>query len=252
LTALAPQPADSPRVGARLASLFGQPGVITRETTLGEASEPLYNEEASLIAGWADKRRTEFAAARRCARGALAELGITDFPLLPGPDRAPIWPEQVVGSITHTDGVASGYCGVAVASRSLAAGLGIDAEPRQPLPTELWPSILDGEEKRAALESDEPGECARLIFSAKEATYKAVYPTLGRFLDFPDVRIRLLRAQGLFVAELKASVRVIEPAAGPLMGRFLIDHELILTGVLLPRSTSTTAQVGLSPRAVPC
>jgi len=235
-----------------LAGLFGQSGVVTRETTLGETSEPLAVEEALLAAGWADKRRVEFAAARRCARRALAELGITNFPLLAGPDRAPIWPEQVVGSITHTDGVASGYCGVAVASRRLAAGLGIDAEPRQPLPAELWPRILDGEEKRAALASDEPGECARLIFSAKEATYKAVYPTLKRFLDFPDVHIRLLRAQGLFVAELTGATRAIPPAAGPLMGRFRIDHELILTGVLLPQGTSTTTQEGLSPRAVPC
>ena len=203
------------------------------------------------MAGASDKRRREFAAGRRGARRALAELGITDFPLLAGPDRAPLWPGAVVGSITHTEAGPGGYCGVAVAHRRLVTGLGIDAEPRLPLPMELWPQVLDLEEKRAALAADEPGVWARLIFSAKESIYKAVYPLCRRFLDFPDVRVQLLPRQGRFLAELVGAARSIAPA-GALVGRFAVDDELLLTTVLLSAGGSSLAQEGLSPRQVPC
>jgi 4'-phosphopantetheinyl transferase EntD len=251
LPARAQLPAVSPEFRARLAGLFGQPGVVIEETSLGEEPEPLYAEEAALIVGCAKKRRREFAAGRLCARKALAELGITNFPLLANPDRAPIWPASVVGSITHTEGGASGYCGVAIASRRIALGLGIDAEPRLPLPAEVLPHVLDGDEKRVTQRADEPGVCARLIFSAKEATYKAIHPALGRFLDFPDVHIQLLPQQCLFVAELVGAARALAPAAGPLLGRFVIDDELLVTGVLLPAKGLPLAQEGFSRHHVP-
>jgi 4'-phosphopantetheinyl transferase EntD len=234
-----------------LASLFDPSGIVTHELSLAEEGEPLYDEEAALVVGAVDKRRREFAAGRRGARRALAELGITDYPLLAGPDRVPLWPGAVVGSITHTEAGVGGYCGVAVAHRRLAAGLGIDAEPRLPLPMELWPSVLDLEEKRAALAADEPGVWARLIFSAKEAIYKALYPLCRRFLDFPDVRVQLLPRQGRFLAELVGAARSVAPA-GSLVGRFVADHELLLTAVLLPATGLPPVQEGLSPRRVPC
>jgi 4'-phosphopantetheinyl transferase EntD len=238
-------------LAARLAALFGQSGIVTHETSLGEAGEPLYDEEAALVANFSEKRRREFVAGRRCARRALADLGITDFPLLAGPDRAPLWPGAVVGSITHTEVGAGGYCGVAVAHRRLVAGLGVDAEPRQPLSPELWPRVLDAEEGRAALAAAEPGVWARLIFSAKEAVYKAIYPLCRRFLDFPDVHIQVLPRYGHFLAEFVGAARSIAPA-GSLVGRFLADDELLIATVLLPASGSPLAQEGLSLHHVPC
>jgi 4'-phosphopantetheinyl transferase EntD len=238
---LAPE-ARAPRT--RLGALFDPAGIVTHEISLGEEGEPLYEEEAALVASATEKRRREFAAGRRGARRALAELGITDFPLLAGPDRAPLWPGAVVGSITHTEIGTGGYCGVAVAHRRLA-------EPRLPLPLELWPRVLDLEEKRAALAADEPGVWARLVFSAKEAIYKALYPLCHRFLDFSDVRVQLLPQQGRFLAELVGAARSVTPA-GSLVGRFVADDELLLTTALFPASGSPRAQEGLSPRRVPC
>ena len=203
------------------------------------------------MAGAHGKRRREFAAGRCSAHKALGELGITDFPVLAGPDRAPIWPGAVVGSITHTETRSGGYCGVAIAHRRLVAGLGVDAEPRQPLPADLWPRVLDADEKRAALGAREPGVWARLVFSAKESVYKALSPLCGRFLDFSDVHVKLLPGQGRFVAELVGNARAVAPAV-PVLGRLALDQELLLTTVLLPASGSPLAQEGLSLPQVPC
>jgi 4'-phosphopantetheinyl transferase EntD len=218
-----------------LAGLFENTGIVSRESSLCESDEPLYPEERILVSGWVEKRQREFAASRRCARKALAALGISDFPLLPGQDRAPIWPSNIVGAITHTDCSPSGYCGVAVANSSLTTGLGIDAEPRLPLPAELWPSILDQEEQREALLTGEPGIQARLVFSAKETTYKAIYPTLKQFLDFSDVHIQMRAEDGLFFANLIGPMSKTLAAREPLEGRLVVDDEMMVTAMMLPR-----------------
>jgi 4'-phosphopantetheinyl transferase EntD len=244
-------PAASRVLGTPLAGLFGLPGIVMRETWLGQDEESPHVEEAAIVAGCSHQRRREFAAGRRCAREALAELAIADFPILAGSDRAPIWPDAVVGSITHTEVGDGGYCAAALAPRRQAAGLGIDAEPRQPLSVELWPRALDAEERCAVTEAVEPGIHARLLFSAKEATYKATYPAFGRFLDFSDVHIQLLARPGCFLAELTGAARAILPS-GRLVGRFVMDDDLIVTGVLLPATASPLAQEGLCLHHVPC
>ncbi len=238
----------------RLLNVFLQPGVVVQEATLQEGGEPPYPEEVRMATGCVEKRRREIAASRICARRALAGLGIEDFPVLARSDRSPIWPAGVVGSITHTDGGKHGYCGVAVADRRVALGLGIDAEPNQPLPGEIWPMVLDEAEQEAVLRCDEPGKRARLIFSAKEATYKALYQVTGQFLDFSDVHVDVLPSQSVFLARLIGERNSPGSPLGVLPGRFVTDEELVVTGVHLCPVGQPLArpQEGLSKRAVPC
>lgn len=237
---------------ARLANLFQQPGIVTWESSLVDSNELLYPEEIALISGCVKKRQLEFAASRRGARKALAALGITGFPLLPGQDRAPIWPPKVVGSITHTEGCPGGYCGVAVADMGLTCGLGIDAEPSLPLPPELWPQILDNQEQRDALSAARPGIQARLVFSAKETTYKALYPIGRQFLEFSDVHIETRSEEGLFFASLVGAAMRLYPAHQRLVGRLVIDDELIMTAMVLPPGGFPLAQERLSMHHLPC
>ncbi len=202
------------------------------ESTLSPAGDDLLPEELAVQAKFpSEKRRREFAAGRRCARQALGQLDIHDFALLPGQDRAPIWPADAVGSITHTEVAPAGYCAVAVARRDHVRALGIDAEPRHSLPRDLWALILDASEQRAALHAPEPGVFARLVFSAKEAVYKALYPICRNFLDFMDVHIEFHLEAGRFCAEMRRT-----PAAdigAGIVGRFVIDGRLIMAGVAL-------------------
>jgi 4'-phosphopantetheinyl transferase EntD len=181
----------------------------------------------------------------------LAEIGITDFPLLASEDRAPIWPPSVVGSITHTDGCPDGYCAVAVADRRTTFGLGLDAEPRLPLPPEVWSLVLDEEEMHDAHRAAEPGVYARMVFSAKETTYKTLYPVFKRFLEFSDVHVELLPRQGIFFSEVVASARALGLREKRLMGRMVIDHEILVTGMSLSPAGFALAQEGMSIHHVP-
>ena len=229
----------------RLANLFDHPSVVTQESSLQESGEGLHPEELAMMSGCVEKRRRELAASRQCARKALATLGISEFPLLLGPDRSPIWPPGVVGAITHTNGIPGGYCGVALADRRFFSGLGVDAEPRRPLPTDVWSTILDETEHLTALAANEPGIQARLVFSAKETTYKALYPALKRFLEFSDVHIETHCDSRVFRASLAGNASAALPDLGPLFGSLLVDDELIVTAMKLPPAHLALAQEGL-------
>jgi len=161
-----------------------------------------------VVAGAVPSRRRAFATARACAHGALSELGFEARPILPGPGGAPRWPGGVVGSITHCDG----YRAAAVARLPHVAAIGIDAEPDAPLRAGVLRRIATpGEGVRVArLTAEVPGvSWDRLLFSAKEAAYKAWFPFAGCGLGLGDVSVdpepdgrftACLRPDGIVVA----------------------------------------------------
>ena len=188
----------------------------------------LYLEEQECVRNAVPMRRREFAQGRLLARQAFARFGIRDFPLLVGTDRAPIWPDNLVGSITHC----SGYCGVAVAQQRVFAGVGLDAEGSEPVDQALIPMICTPPEI-SWLESVRAGagRVAKLIFSAKESIFKCVYPMAKTFLDFHDCRIELDLARGTFAATiLRDDIPVLRPGAR-LSGHFAHNRSHLFTGV---------------------
>lgn len=129
----------------------------------------------------------DFTAGRLCARRALQELGIADFSLLAAPDRRPLWPDGIVGSITHTQG----YSAAVVARSDEVAALGIDTEEIGAVHQRLWPLFCTSEELESLwrLSSQERARAAALIFAAKEAYFKCQYPLVREVLGFDAVRI---------------------------------------------------------------
>ncbi|OIV36254.1 hypothetical protein BIV57_17275 [Mangrovactinospora gilvigrisea] len=195
------------------------------EAALGE----LFPEEAELVAGAVENRRREFAAARRCARAALAELGVAAGPIGRGADREPLWPDGVVGSLTHCEG----YRAAAVARSSRVRSVGIDAEPARALrePAVLRLVALEGERgmlgSLARADGGVPWD--RLLFSAKESVYKAWYPLTGRWLGFEDARVALA-PDGTFSAELLVGQAPVPSFAG----RWAVAGGVLVTAVLVP------------------
>jgi 4'-phosphopantetheinyl transferase EntD len=191
----------------------------------------LFPEEEALIAKAVDKRRREFATARGCARRALAALGVAPAPLLPGERGAPNWPPGIVGSITHC----AGYRAVAVARARDVVTIGLDAEPDDVLPHGVLQAIsLPGERERLrGLTAAVPGTCwDRLLFSAKEATYKAWFPLARRWLGFEDADITINAADGTFEARLLVAAPTVNgsPLSG-FDGRWLARDGLLLTAI---------------------
>jgi len=194
-----------------------------RQDTPGAA---LFPEEAALLRGATEGRRREFATARHCAHMALARLGIAAVPILRGAKHEPLWPEGVVGSITHC----RGYRAAAVALTENMMTVGIDAEPGAPLPDGVERRILRDEE-RQWLAGAPPGvPWDRVIFSAKEAIYKAWFPVTRRWLGFEDAIVRIDPEGGVFDARLLVDC---PPPLRHFTGRFLVEDGLVLTAVAL-------------------
>ncbi|GEK11954.1 4'-phosphopantetheinyl transferase superfamily protein [Pseudoalteromonas sp. McH1-7] len=134
------------------------------------------------------KRKAEFLAGRICAKASLTALGHDNFTVLNGSDRAPIWPNNVVASITHTRGIAA-----AIATNNThTIGLGIDIErdmkPKQEI--ELQRQILHPAEFESFRGLAKHVHCPlTVIFSAKESIYKALYGTVNRFFGFDAVKL---------------------------------------------------------------
>jgi 4'-phosphopantetheinyl transferase EntD len=216
----------------RLIERILPPEAATAETFGDMPDAVLFPEEEAVIARAVAKRRNEFAAARACARAALARLGEPPVPILPGPRREPLWPPGITGSITHCDG----YRAAAVARTTDIITLGVDAEPDQPLPDGVLETIaLPGERARlTAL----PGASVcwdRLLFSAKESVYKTWFPLAQRWLGFEEADIGIDPLAGTFTARLLVPGPLV--AGSPLTtlhGRWLAGHGLVMTAIALP------------------
>lgn len=151
----------------------------------------LYPAEAELVAKAVATRRADFAWARACAREAMSRLGVPTGPIGRGGRGMPIWPPGVVGTLTHTDGLRAAALGPAEQVRSL----GVDVEPHEPLADGVLEAVSLPEEAawvRAAGAEFTSVHWDKLLFTAKEATYKAWYPLTRRWLGFEDAHITLV------------------------------------------------------------
>ena len=127
------------------------------------------------------RRKAEFIAGRRCAAEAVRRLtGRSTFPGM-GEDRAPIWPEGVIGAISHSHERAIALAG----SSGRFRGIGIDIERllNEEEARDIAAQALTANE-RHSLGNDIDPFMTGLIFSAKESLFKALYPTVKRFFFF--------------------------------------------------------------------
>jgi 4'-phosphopantetheinyl transferase EntD len=211
------------------------PPDVTSCEAHGDIEDPcIFAEELALVEHAIDSRRREFATTRWCAHRALAALGEPRAPLLADARGAPIWPAGTVGSLTHCTGFRA-----AVAARSTAwRAIGIDAEIDGPLPSGVLQLTARPAEIRqlAALAGhDGAVNWERLMFSCKEAVFKAWYSMAGTWLDFGDVELSLGGPRGTFTAHVSA--RGPEPAsqaATSLAGRWTVGDGLLTTATLVP------------------
>jgi 4'-phosphopantetheinyl transferase EntD len=192
----------------------------------------LPDEAACLSERAVESRRRDYTAGRVCARRALTGLGLPAAPVPTAPDRSPVWPTGVVGTITHTQG----YCAAAVARATEVRSVGMDAERHRELDAGVRRVICLPEEERAFLRLPPRISWPTVVFSVKETVYKVWHPVVGTWLDFHDAHVELDPEAGTFTARI-APARVAEaPVADPptlVTGRFAVDAELVRSAAVL-------------------
>ena len=182
--------------------------------------EELYPVEAEKVRNAIDRRCREFASGRGYARLALERLGIAPCPIPVGVHRQPIWPDGVVGSITHC----ADYCAAAVGWQKDFASVGIDVEVYGALDPSLAEMIATSRELSFIVDRSASDVSAVLsaVFSIKESVFKCLFPLTGVFLDFHDIEVEF-EDDGTFCAHVITS-KFFDTRHQLVSGRYCCDN----------------------------
>lgn len=185
---------------------------------------------APILANAATGRKNEFIAGRYCAIKAAENLKHKVVTLPMGPHREPIWPDALVGSISHTKQTAVAV----VAEKKRVKGVGIDLE------NIVVEKKVETIQKMVATDSDLkliealPAEAKKLaytiLFSAKESLYKCLYPICQCYIEFKEATLVSLDfVNYTFELELIAKSSSLQNLQGIYPGKFLVEDNVVLT-----------------------
>ncbi|ASO28777.1 enterobactin synthase [Vibrio anguillarum] len=135
------------------------------------------------------KRHCEFLAGRMCAKHCLTKLDQSQSLTLEiGKGNQAVWPQNIVGSISHCHGYA---IAAATHQTQACAALGIDIEQliRDEWLSDIRQQVMIPAEHIFAHHFAQLASFITLIFSAKESIYKAIYPWVEQVLDFHVVEL---------------------------------------------------------------
>lgn len=170
---------------ARALAAIAPHGVRTgcRLIQSGDEAHLLPEEARSLPARQPAMRRAS-GAARWIAHRLLADIGCKDAAIPRTPSGAPVWPPGMTGSLAHDDDMAV----AALAEIGDVRSLGIDVEPALPLSDDIFALVATPADRMDRADRPLAG---RLLFAAKEAVYKAVYPLDREVLGYEDIAVDL-------------------------------------------------------------
>ena len=180
------------------------------------------------------KRQTEFLAGRLCARAALIQLEGRDWVPEIGEDRAPVWPQDISGSITHS----TGWAAAIVGNKTHWRGLGLDTENllSQERATRLAGEILTPTEMQqmAAGPAEQIALRVTLTFSIKEALFKALYPIVQKRFYFEDAQLLEWTEDGHARLRLLTDLSSEWHSGKELDGQFSVQGQHVLSLVAIP------------------
>lgn len=176
------------------------------------------------------KRRAEFLAGRYVAQSALVRLMGHWSDIAVGPQRQPLWPDGVHGSISHADDLA-----VSLATTAPDALLGIDVENLLTLDRcEAVQRACTRPDELPLLHAAEVGYVATLtlLFSAKETLFKALFPRVGAFFDFRAAVLRELSVgEGRLVLSLTMDLSAANRCGDCFDIRFAVQRTHVMTWI---------------------
>ncbi|QGU86910.1 4'-phosphopantetheinyl transferase family protein [Erwinia sorbitola] len=133
------------------------------------------------------KRRAEYLVSRYCLQQALATWGLASFVLHNGEDRAPVWPQGISGSLSHTR---QRVCALLTRRQDLLLGVDCERIMTAQVASDTHSMLIAPSEKILLEQCDVPFTTAlTVVFSLKESLYKALYPQVKQFMDFSAAEV---------------------------------------------------------------
>lgn len=129
------------------------------------------------------KRRTEFAVGRFLSTRLLEGYGVKTRAIAVGKGGEPIWPDDFIGSISHSEGIT--ICCVLKLSEFQYIGIDVELALNRKEYLNIANEVLRVEEFKFFEQCSKPNEIiTTIIFSAKEALFKAIYRDINQNLTF--------------------------------------------------------------------
>jgi 4'-phosphopantetheinyl transferase EntD len=189
-------------------------------------------EEDCLGPRVAERRRLFFTLGRAAARDALLQLGVAPMAIGCGAGGEPLWPPGFVGAISHTGDLAIAIVGL----QTDYAGLGVDVERLSPGLSARAARLVCTPAEMAWAGVDELDNTRRtMVFSAKEAVFKATFPIERVWLGFSDAELTWDGERGAFHARLLKQAGRGHPVDSVLEVRCTLTQvEVLCTTYALP------------------
>lgn len=177
------------------------------------------------------KRKSEFLAGRLCAKKCLSQYDLVSQVSI-GTHREPVWPDGVLGAISHTNNIA----GALITKSQDISGVGLDIENVMSNETmhSISSQIMSKEELHYCNSYNADNNTIyTLVFSAKESFFKAAFSQVQKYFDFNAVKVlRISRNLVTFKVTEQLS-KGLQPGYEFSVNWMKIDTKTILTYTLL-------------------
>jgi 4'-phosphopantetheinyl transferase EntD len=194
------------------------------------ANYALHPEEARILAPRACRRKqAEFALGRAASHIALTQIRAeSSEPILRGPGGEPLWGDGIVGSITHC----FPWSVAVVVKGSNRFAIGVDLETTVGIQGTDISHLVCRDAELDWVRHGNFQERLTMIFSAKEAVYKAFYPLCRRYIDFKEVELTWFPEQSRFQAEFPEPLSTNLPSGQACAVHCLRHAELVFSCVI--------------------
>jgi len=152
---------------------------------------PILPEEQVLVANAISRRQQEFATGRWLSRKGLQYFGLPDEPIKMGKLRNPVWPESIIGTISHDGEI----CAVALMreQKQMEKNIGVDlihlSQRTDKINNLISMFMANADELSAVTTLNMTVDPAVLLFSIKESVIKAMSFQLDDFIDMRQIEI---------------------------------------------------------------
>lgn len=171
---------------------------------LNQYEDSLYStfkiEQPSESKQWIIKRKAQFLAGRIASKYALKTMDAKDETIHIGKHREPLWDENIIGSISHDNGVS---IATAQFQKSSNQGIGLDIQTilNDQEITETTNIVLTANDKKLLKKTEQNSfykqfseqsynQLFTLLFSAKESFFKAAFKEIGQHFNFDVMSLK--------------------------------------------------------------